>query len=295
MIAQNLNIDKSVYRILQLYFNTGTVSKRQYPKDKSTRKLTDPAQLLVLHLAIERPGIKLQEIQEELLNLLLVDIHVSNICRFLHQSGFKRQKLRIPAAQRDEVLRQQYITEVSIYNSEMLIFLDETGADRRNALLRYGYSMRGKPIVSHHQLLVRGDHLSGIAFISVNGLLDVKVVTGVTNGDVFYSFVEEHLLPCLLPFDRINPHSVVIMDNCSIHHVSGILQMIEEVRSIVHFLPPYSPDFMPIELAFSKVKTALKTDGLQQIVDMESALLAAFSTTNAQDCQSWISESGLYS
>ena len=205
VIARNLNIDKStVYRILQLYFNTGTVSKRQYPKDKSTRKLTDPAQLLVLHLAIERPGIKLQEIQEELLNLLLVDIHVSNICRFLHQSGFTRQKLRIAATQRDEVLRQQYITEVSIYNSEMLIFLDETGADRRNALQRYGYSMRGKPIVSH-QLLVRGDHLSGIAFISVNGLLDVKVVTGATNGDVFYSFVEEHLLPCLLPFDGINP------------------------------------------------------------------------------------------
>ena len=146
-----------------------------------------------------------------------------------------------------------------------------------------------------HQLLVRGDHLSGIAFISVNGLLDVKVVTGATNGDVFYSFVEEHLLPCLLPFDGINPHSVVIMDNCSIHHVSGIVQMIEEVGSVVHFLPPYSPDFMPIELAFSKVKTALKTDGKQQIVDMESALLAAFATINAQDYQSWISESGLYS
>ena len=97
VIAQNLNIDKStVYRILQLFFNTETVSKRQYPKD---RKLTDPAQLLVLHLAIERPGIKLQEIQEELLNLLLVDIHVSNICRFLHQSGFTRQKLRIAATQ----------------------------------------------------------------------------------------------------------------------------------------------------------------------------------------------------
>ena len=60
-----------------MFFNTGTVNKRQYPKDKSARKLTDPAQLLVLHLAMERPGIKLQEIQEELLNLLLVNIHIS--------------------------------------------------------------------------------------------------------------------------------------------------------------------------------------------------------------------------
>ena len=137
VIARNLNIDKStVHRILQLYFNTGTVSKRQYLKDRSTRKLTDPAQLLVLHLAMERPCIKLKEIQEELLNLLLINIHVSNICRFLHQSGFTRQKLRIAAIQRDEVLRQQYISDVSIYNREMLIFLDETGADWRNALRR---------------------------------------------------------------------------------------------------------------------------------------------------------------
>ena len=63
------------------------------------------------------------------------------------------------------------------------------------------------------------------------------------------------------------------MDNCSIHHVSEIIQMIEEVGSIVHFLLPYYPDFIPKELAFSKVKTAMKTDDIQQIVDMESALL----------------------
>ncbi|XP_065888536.1 uncharacterized protein [Dysidea avara] len=293
VIAQNLNIDQStVRRILQRFFSTGTVSKLQYPTDRASRKLTDPAQLLILHLAMGRPGIKLQEIQEELLNSLSVNIHISNICRFLQKSGFTRQKLRITATQRDDFLRQQYISEVSIYSPEMLIFLDETGTDRRNTLRHYGYSMRGKPIVSH-QLLIRGDHLSGIAFMSVNGLLDVKVVRGVTNGDVFYSFVEKHLLPCLLPYDGKNPHSVVIMDNCSIHHLSSIVKMIEEVGAIVHFLPPYSPDFMPIEFAFSKVKTLMKVDE-QTSMDVETALLAAFATITPQDCQNWISESGLY-
>ena len=99
-----------------------------------------------------------------------MNIHISNICRFLQKSGFTRQKLRITATQRDDFLRQQYISEVSIYSPEMLIFLDETGTDRRNTLQHYGYSLRKKPIVSH-QLLIRGDHLSGIAFMSVNGLL----------------------------------------------------------------------------------------------------------------------------
>jgi len=238
---------------------------------------------------LESNYIPVQEIQEELLNVLSVNIHISKICRFLQRSGFTRQKLRITATQRDEYMRQKYISEVSIYSPEMLIFLDETGADRRNTLRRYGYSMRGKPIASH-QILIRGDHL---AFISVNGLLDVKVVRGVTNGDNFYSFIEKYLLPYLLPFDGINPHSVVIMDNCSIHHLSNIVKMIEEVGAIVHFLPPYSPDFMPIELTFSKVKILMKADE-HTCMDVETALLAAFATITPQDCQNWISESGLY-
>jgi len=129
-VVDNLNIDKStVYRIIKLFLNTGTITKRPYPQDRTARKLTYPAQLLILHLVMEKPGITLHEIQEELLGLLLIKIDASNICRFIQQSGFTRQRLRITALQKDELLRQQYIMEVSTYNPEMLIFLDETGAD----------------------------------------------------------------------------------------------------------------------------------------------------------------------
>ena len=225
--------------------------------------------------------------------MLYIQIDIANICRFLKQSGFTRQKLQIKALQQSEYLRQLYIEEVSVYDPEMLIFLDETGADRRNSIRRYGYSMIGKPLVNH-QLLLRGHRISALAFISMCGLLDVKLVEGTSNGDTFYSFVKENLLPHLLPFNGSNPHSVVIMDNCSIHHVSGVVQMIEEVGAMVHFLPPYSPDFMPIELAFSKVKTSLKMDGLEDAIDMETALLEAFTTITPEDCQGWKAQSGLY-
>ena len=70
----------------------------------------------------------------------------------------------------------------------MLVFLNETRADCRNAMRKYGYSMM--PLVSH-QLLVRGERVSALAIISVNGLLDVK---GTTNGDTFYDFIQEKLL-----------------------------------------------------------------------------------------------------
>ena len=83
-----------------------------------------------------------------------------------------------------------------------------------------------------------------------------------------------------MPFNGTNPHSVVVMDNCAIHHVHGIVEMIHEVGALVHFLPPYSPDYNPIEEAFSKVKCTLKLlDQEAEAVDnYETIVLSAFST-----------------
>ena len=65
-----------------------------------------------------------------------------------------------------------------------------------------------------------------------------------------YEYVRRSLLPTLMPFDGINPKSVVIMDNASIHHVEEVVSTIEGIGSIVKFLPPYSPDLNPIEEVF---------------------------------------------
>ena len=94
--------------------------------------------------------------------------------------------------------------------------------------------------------------------MSVNGILDCKAVTGSVDGSVFYDFVQTSLLHHLLPFDGHNPHSVVVLDNCAIHHVEQTIRMIQEVGVLVHFLPPCLPDLNPIVEAFSKVKATLK-------------------------------------
>ena len=69
---------------------------------------------------------------------------------------------RISALQRDSFLRLQFTSEVSLYDRDMMIFLDETGSDRRNSIRKYGYSIRGRPLVSE-KLLVRGKRISAIA------------------------------------------------------------------------------------------------------------------------------------
>ena len=161
--------------------------------------------------------------------------------------------MQLVALQMDQGLRTQFITDVSLYNADTLIFIDETGCDRRNTIRKHGYGVRGKP-VRCQKLLVRGERISVIVAMTVNGILDLQIVRGSVNGDVFMDFVERVLLPNLMPFNGTNPNSVVLLDNCSVHHVEGVVDTIQEMGTIVHFLPPYSPDLTPIELLFSKVK-----------------------------------------
>ena len=282
-------------RTVALFKSTGQVSKRPYPADKAFRKLTDPAQLLVLHMVLDKPGITLREIQNELQNTLLLDLDTSTICRFLHTSGFSRQRLRTVAIQRDEVLRLRYTQDMSVFSAEMLVFIDETGADRRNIIRQHGYSLRGKPMCNQI-MLVRGERVSAIACIAVDGLLDVRTVRGTTDGDTFYEFVQTHLLQHLMPFNGVNPRSVVVLDNCSIHHIPEIVASIEDVGALVYFLPPYSPDFNPIEEAFSKVKTVLRSTEVEManVTDVELLLLASFTSITPDDCYGWFSHSGIY-
>ena len=77
-------------------------------------------------------------------------------------------------------------------------------------------------------------------------------------------------------FNGSNPHSILVMDNCSIHHVAPVVQMVHEVGALVHFLPPYSPDFNPIEEeAFSKVKAQLRAIDIDSFQDPEDHDMAA--------------------
>ena len=135
----------------------------------------------------------------------------------------------------------------------MLIFVDESGSDKRSALQRYGYALKGKPAVADKLLiLIRGKRYSAIIMMSVDGLLDAYVTDGSVDGEKFCTSIECCLLPQLQPFNGRNPNSVVIIDNASIHHVESAVQMIEDTGALVHFLPPYSPDLNPTEEAFSE-------------------------------------------
>ena len=296
-IASNLSVDPStVWRTVRLFHNTGSVSKKRYNKDNLPRKINDSILFVILQVVLETPGIFLREIQAHVEYLTGTTVSTSTICRALHEQRFSRTRMQLVARQRDEFLRATYVAEMSVYDAEMFVFLDETGSDRRNALRRRGYSWRGKPATSH-KLLVRGERLNSIACISMEGVLECTTVTGSVDGDTFFTFVHSKLLPLLMPFNGRNPHSVVIMDNASIHHVDGIIDLIVSVGALVIFLPPYSPDYNPIEETFSKVKTLIKA--YENVIkmnhmDMMDVVLTAFSQVTKEECKNWIDHCGIY-
>lgn len=294
-VASNLCVDQStISRTVALFDCTGCVDRRKYPSNHGTAKLTDEGKLTIIEIVLDQPSIYLRELQCKLAETTGVQVDTSTICRVLHATGFTRQKMVVYAIQRSEALRSQYLVDMSVFRGhpEMMVFVDETGSDRRDCMRKFGYSLRGRPAVCQ-KLLVRGERVSAIAAMSCDGVLDLCTATGSVDAEKFSNFVKDCLLPQLQPFSGTNARSVVILDNAAIHHVNGIVELIQSSGALVQFLPPYSPDLMPIEEMFSKVKSVLKSneDRLEEM-DIETALLAAFCTITPDDCRNWISHAG---
>ena len=160
------------------------------------------------------------------------------------------------ATRRSDILRAQYMNEIEAFNTHMLVFVDETGCERRNSIRQYGYVLRGMTPVQH-QITVGGKRLSGIGVMSTRCMEDVYLVEGSVNGDIFLWFIQRCLLNIIQPFDGNNPRSVVVFDNASIHHLETVVALISASNALVRFLPRGSPDLNPIEEAFGKVKAYL--------------------------------------
>lgn len=118
------------------------------------------------------------------------------------------------------------------------------------------------------------------------GFIAPLCVEGAINGDVFKAWVEQHLVRELRPGD------IVVMDNLSSHKVAGVVEAIEAVGASVRYLPPYSPDLNPIELAFSKFKKLLR-DGAERTTDKLWSLCGrVLDLFSASECGNYLGHCG---
>ena len=216
--------ESTVRRILDRFERTGTISANK-PTSRA-HCLHQHDELILVELVSENPSIYLKEIKQKLFETTGVKASESTICRTLQRMGFTRKRMQHISPKRFDTLIAEYQAEISLFNSDSLVFVDKTGTDQHAALRKYGYSIRGCPACCA-KILFRGKRYTAIGIMSSTKLLDSYVVEGIVNGDVFYSFVQTSLLPQLMEFNGVNPNSVVVMDNCSVHNVPEVIELIQ--------------------------------------------------------------------
>ena len=117
----------TVHRIETRFDETGSVGKRKYPDGHGTHKLTENDKVLILGLLVERPETYLHEIQRELQALNGTDVDISTIWRCINHNGFTHKKLKTVALQQNEMLREEYRQEVSVFTKKCLCLLTRQG------------------------------------------------------------------------------------------------------------------------------------------------------------------------
>ena len=135
---------------------------------------------------------------------------------------------------------------------------------------------------------VRFERSSIIATLGLDGINAPMTYTGTLNSEVFRPYVEQFLAPTLEEGD------VVILDNYSVHKVKGILDPIYAKGAEVLFLPTYSPDLNPIEMAWSKIKAILRKLKPRSNEDMQIAMKTALDAITKTDAESWFSHDGYF-
>jgi transposase len=159
---------------------------------------------------------------------------------------------------------------------ERLVFLDESGAQTNMARLR-GRCDKGQRL---HVCQPHGHWKTTtmISAIRIDGPVAPFVVEGAVDAQVFRVYVKQVLVPTLRAGD------VVVMDNLQPHKASGIREAIEAAGATLLYLPPYSPDFNPIEPMWSKVKQCLRSIAARTVGALFEAVGVALSGVTPGDC-----------
>jgi transposase len=149
----------------------------------------------------------------------------------------------------------------------------------------YGRAPRGERLIGK----VPHGHWKTTTFVGglrANALTAPCVIDGPMNGDAFLAYVEQILLPTLTPGD------IVVMDNLSSHKAPVIREAIERAGAKLLYLPPYSPDFNPIEQLFAKLKAALRKAAERSVESLWNRIAALLDSFPPDECANYFRNAG---
>jgi transposase len=182
---------------------------------------------------------------------------------------------------RKRKLFQKEVTELDVKRFK---FLDESSVNTSLTRL-YGRAAPDQRVVDSVPQ-PSGPQTTTLAVIGWTGIMAPLVLSGAVNGTVFFGYIQHCVVPTLKPGD------ILFMDNLSAHKVAGLEALIRSRGAHLIYLPPYSADFNPIELAWSKVKTILRRLKARTFSDLIESLRQALLAITPQDIHAWFAHCG---
>jgi transposase len=194
------------------------------------------------------------------------------------------QKKTVAASERNAAERAAWRAAVATRDPQQFVFLDETSTHTSLTRL-YGWAphdQRATGSVPRNH----GKNTTLVAVLTPDGLHEPWMIEGAMNTETFEWYIRDQLAP------RLRPGQVVVLDNLSVHRAASIREALAARHCEVLFLPPYSPDFTPIEQAFSKLKAIARGIGARTQEALQEAVRLAVAAITRDDAAAWFAHAG---
>jgi transposase len=180
--------------------------------------------------------------------------------------------------------RRRWVREQGLLDPARLVFIDETAVST-NMVRPNGWNPRGERLVGDVPM-GHWETLTFIAGFRQTGIVAPMVIKGAMNGEAFLAYVEQCLVPILKRRD------IVVVDNVSFHKVVGVEEAIQAAGASLRYLPPYSPEFNPIELVFHPVKALLRKAAERTIEGLERCVCSFIRALKPSECIGYFRHAG---
>lgn len=283
-IAARFGVNVStITRLLQLRRQTGSFEPR--PHGGGTNPTLDQKGLQRLRkLVQEDPDATLEQLKQR----LGVDGSIMIIWRALRKLKITVKKKSRKAAERDrpevQKKRRSFRRKIKPIEPRRLVFVDETGVTTAMTP-PYGRAPRGERVEA--KVPASWESVTVIAALGLDGVRAPLVLPGAVNAVTFQGYVDEVLVPALRPKD------VVVFDNLSSHLGAAVSESIERAGASVLPLPPYSPEYSPIEEMFSKFKGLLRRIGARAKEPLYDAIAEGLRAITVEDILGWFQHARL--
>lgn len=282
-LAQRFCVAPSfIQKLLKQYKETGNINPR--PQGGSPAPLLKEEQLIDLIEIIETHNdATLEELCDLLEKKVQVRVSRATMGRLTQKLNYSLKKKTLYAAEKEsekvQKERVEFWSKLRDIRVEDLIFIDESGVNLAMVRL-YARALKGKRSRGKKPLN-RGINISLISALSFKKVLASAYIYGAVDGATFEAFLVQKLIP------NIWKNACVVMDNAKIHKGEMVRELIEEAGARLIYLPPYSPEFSPIENFWSKVKALLKNAAARSYKDLIDGIVNAMLQVTQKNIRNW--------